>query len=1071
MKKIVFHLSFLFLMMCPPGAFSQTANIIYFNTEHGLPQSTVNNIVQDKQGNLWIGTVEGVCKYNGLVFKNYSRKNGLAENWVTSSCIDHSGNIWFGHWTGGISRYNSKKDSMEMIVQSDVNITKPISKIVEDKDGVMWFASEGAGVLSLKVSDSLATKAFEQYSSKDGLGSNIVFCIMQDKEGTMWFGTEAGISKLKNKVFSNISSRDGLPSKSIISLFQDDSENIWVGSKDAGVFIYPFQVASGRDFSAYSKKYDLNSGLRSNFVTTIISDREKNFWIGTNGGGVTKILNPDAKSYYRMLTTDEGLSSNKVLSILQDREGSIWIGTFVGLNQYRAETFQTYGKQEGLSNSLVWSLACERNGTFWLGTEGGLVKFSPNTVKEKWFSNVTAGKSFRDNNITSVMDDKAGNIWFSAWGEGVGRINTSTGKIERIQVKDGLPEDKIYSIASDKEGGIWFGTSKSGACRFDPVKKTFRIYKSDDGLGNDRVVTIFRDSKNNLWFGTLGGYVTKFDGSTFKTFSEKSGLLHSFVLSITEDKTGNIWIGTYGGGLYKFDGTAFTNYDVTDGMYSDTPFLLSPDGDNLWVGTSLGIDRFSMAAKTFSHYGKDEGFLGIEINPNAVYRDSSGNIWFGTIGGLVKYNPGNDKKNSVEPTIHLNGFKVLSRDVNPEQLPRNETFNAILSYRENSITFNFIGVSLANPKKVRYIYKLEGLDNEWSPETAINTITYQNIHHGEYTFLVKACNNDGVWSEVPAKFSFVIKPPFWQTIWFYILYVLLIVVFVYLVILIRTKTIIKEKKILEHKVMERTIEIQQKNKDITDSIIYAKRIQEAILPIKEEVTGDLKNSFIFYKPRDIVSGDFFWYSKLDDKICIGAVDCTGHGVPGALMSIIGNELLNQIINGKSVHDPAQVLTMLNDGVRTALKQDKKDSETRDGMDIALSFFYPKTGRLEFAGANRPLYIVRKNKTDLTAGNYVEVIKGTKFPIGGMQLTEKTVFVKHSLQLNSGDSFYMFTDGYIDQFGGAEGRKFMAKPFRDLLVEISKTEFDSQGDLLGKEFKKWIGNYEQVDDVLVIGVKS
>jgi len=259
--------------------------------------------------------------------------------------------------------------------------------------------------------------------------------------------------------------------------------------------------------------------------------------------------------------------------------------------------------------------------------------------------------------------------------------------------------------------------------------------------------------------------------------------------------------------------------------------------------------------------------------------------------------------------------------------------------------------------------------------------------------------------------------------------------------------------------------VEEKNKDITDSINYARRIQSAILPSVETIKQSLAETFILYKPKDIVSGDFYWYASRGDKVFLAAADCTGHGVPGAFMSMIGNDLLNHIIIEKGILSPAEVLNHLHEGVRAALKQNNTDGSTRDGMDIALLCINKSTAEAEYAGANRPLWIVRKEEMVS-----ITEIKPDKFSIGGMQSEDKRTFTSHRLSLCAGDSFYIFSDGYADQFGGNDGKKFMTKRMKSLLIEIQHLSMDEQQHQLTETIDNWMSNRSQIDDILVIGIR-
>ncbi len=1066
MKNSAIKLLLILISSLPLFSNGQSLNLQYFGTENGIPQSTINSILQDRSGNLWIGTLGGVCRYDGHGFTTFSKKNGLAENWVTSSCIDKAGNVWLGHWAGGISRYSAAKDSFQIVTPKNITISKQISCILEDASGVMWFATESDGLLKYTPSSEKDKDGkFEQLTTREGLGSNSVLSILQGKNGKLYIGTEAGLSVYDGNAFKNYSNTNQFSAIQVKSILDDESGNIWLGTQESGVFVYSISQLESNANPTPLAVFNLEKGLKSNSVNTIYKDKKSRIWIGTFGGGLAKAeLNGQVGGIAKYITVDDGLSSDKVISILEDREGNLWFGTYIGLNQFRDERFKTYGINEGLDHSLVWSISDYSGAILYLGTEGGLMRFNTTaTTNATRFTNLTTGKGLKENNITSVYNDHLGRIWFSAWGEGFGYLDEKSGKIQMYGEKEGI-NSNILSITSDKKGNIWLGSAKNGAYCFDRATSQFKNYTTKDGLSSDRIYTVFSDQGGDLWFGTLGGYVSRYNGTSFSSYGKKDGLNHNFILSIVQDNAGHLWFGTYGGGIYQFSNNTFSNLNFQDGMNSDTPFLLAPDGDNLWVGTSLGIDKLEISKNKFNHYGRDEGFMGIEINPNAVNSDNKGNIWFGTIAGVVKYDSKSDNSNTTEALLRLDKVMINFQKVKIDQLTHSDQFDAILNYHQNNIAFEFVGVSLTNPKKVHYKYKLDGYDKDWVPETVNNSVIYQNLPAGSYTLLVVSCNNDGLWNKEPLSFKFIIQPPFWKTKWFMAAIVLLVLLLIYLGFRIRTRAILKEKRILEQKVIQRTELLAQKNKDITDSILYAKRIQDAILPLKNEVQKDIPEFFILFKPRDIVSGDFYWFYKKSGKVIIAAVDCTGHGVPGALMSMIGNELLKQIVSVNGVTEPGIILSMLNSSIRTALKQDQSDAQTRDGMDVAICLYDPTSGDLQFAGANRPLYILKKEHADIT------VINGDKFSIGGIQKETNLTFVTNSAKLEKGDSFYIFTDGYMDQFGGDNDKKFLARRFRATLTSMRSKGMKDQEMHLAQTIQEWQKDKEQVDDILVIGIK-
>ena len=330
-------------------------------------------------------------------------------------------------------------------------------------------------------------------------------------------------------------------------------------------------------------------------------------------------------------------------------------------------------------------------------------------------------------------------------------------------------------------------------------------------------------------------------------------------------------------------------------------------------------------------------------------------------------------------------------------------------------------------------------------------------------FRVKARNSDGVWNKEPVSFEFQIRPPFYATWWFIVSCVILGALNIVTYIKMRTRKLRRENLILEEKVRERTAivvaqkeELAEKNKDITDSIQYAKRIQVAILP--PEIP--FKDTFILFKPKDIVSGDFYWLLEMNGKEFIAAVDCTGHGVPGAFMSIIGHNMLNKIVKEYGIIKPSEILDRLDAEVTKTLRQEDETITVRDGMDITLIAYQKDKNLIEFAGAYNPIYLVRNRELYETKGN--------RFAIGRSEMEHEKKFTNHEIRVQKGDTLYMFSDGYADQFGGESGKKFKIAPMKELILNLQEKTMEEQRSILNSTLEAWRGNIEQVDDILIIG---
>jgi serine phosphatase RsbU (regulator of sigma subunit) len=431
-----------------------------------------------------------------------------------------------------------------------------------------------------------------------------------------------------------------------------------------------------------------------------------------------------------------------------------------------------------------------------------------------------------------------------------------------------------------------------------------------------------------------------------------------------------------------------------------------------------------------------------------------------------------NRLNTHEPRTSIIGIRLNNQNIDKIYTPGEEI---VLPYGYYSATIDFIGISLVDASKVNYRYRLLGLDSLWR-YTSERSREFPKVTEGVYTFQLEACNNDGVWNSKPVELHFEISMPFYKKLWVQVLSGVVLLALIYLVVLWRTRSLVRARELLRRLVEEKTEQLkkekeivesiksvlEEKNKDITDSINYAKRIQEAILPSQSAILKNFPESFIYYRPKDIVSGDFYWFAEVEDYFFIAAVDCTGHGIPGAFMSLIASTLLNEIVKNKHEVAPSQILQSLNNGIIESLKQSESDSSSRDGMDMAICRVDKTKQKLVFAGAARPFYHIRM-------GALTEV-KGQGYPIGGHYGLMNLKYSDSEMDLKPGDMFYISSDGYADQFSGTDNKKFSTKRLKKLLEEISVHSMEQQQELLEKAFENWRGSEKQIDDVLIVGIR-
>jgi len=786
------------------NVFSQSYIFNNYNVQQGLAQSKVYAVIQDSKGYLWAATDDGVSVFDGKSFQNFSAKDGLATGSVTAITEDKNGIIWLGHITGGITQIEqgtngSYHKKFKAFSFSSLHFDKRIFSISQVSSGSIWLCTEQFGAIQIinPAKNPVDTNNFRSYTILQGM-SNLVFTMMEDSNNILWFITDAGIINYfprENKFkFFNV---HGLPFQQFTSILEDRSGNIWLGTFNGGVIQFIPQTNSIKTFTSHD-------GLSSEWITSLLQDKSGNIWMGTWGGGVS-IFNGNK---FETLNVSHGLSENKVRCMMQDREGNIWFGTNEGgLSCYRGKKFITWAEKDGLLNEQVSAVFQDSKGNFWLGTNEGISMYSP---AKNSFRNISLKDKMGYGQVMSVTEDKTSSIWAGTLDGGVAEINPVTLQYKIFTEADFLTNNHVNAMATDSFGNIWAGTI-DGISVFNPQKHSHEIIGKADGLSSNNIAALYCDSKGNIWIGTRGGGLNvMYKNGTVKSFSQKNEFSHHSASSITGDKHGNIWIGTEGGGIYSYNpansgtgGNKFTNYLVKDGLISDYIILIIADDDNnIWAGTNRGLNKFSPQSKSWTFYGKSEGFTPIETKHNAVMKDSEGFLWFGTPEGVVRYDKKYDYPNAVFSLTYITGFRI-GLD-NAEMIP-----GMRLNYKQRDLSFDFTGLCFSASENVRYRYQLAGLDENWHQVTEQNNATYTNIPAGNYTFRVVSCNNDGLWNIIPATFSFSIKPPFRQTVWFYGLISILISTCIVLYIRIRTRLLRKQKQVLEINVEQRTAELKQ----------------------------------------------------------------------------------------------------------------------------------------------------------------------------------------------------------------------------------------------------------------------
>ena len=1098
---------------------AQQYNFRHFNVEDNLVQTQVQALCQDNRGYLWIGTRGGLSAYNGISFINYTVDEGLKGNRVNALCTDTRGQIWIGT-DRGLSFAIGNKIVNNDFTNNFHNIY--INVIHQDRNQRVWIGTRDQGVYCYN------GEQLVNVNRALGLASNTCLSLASERSGRILIGTVNGLNWLDESGIRNLFSGapqswqinalsvdDGLTSNRIEAVYADESGSIWLGTNEGGVNVFRIGAKGRRIRDMHHMHKEKVCGIDSIYcsiglvdesVTTLVQGLRGRIWIGSDKGLSICERSKKNKGYsFTALTTKNGLRNDMISSSLMDREANLWFGTSNGLSMFEGMKFVHLTQADGVSADIATSVYIDQDNAIWVGTlGGGLCKFkSLNSALENNLKIYNSENGFSDIVYAVNQFDEA-SVFAGVQKDGVYRI-TDKGNTN-YDILSGTSFRMINVIANDRYNNLWLGAWGGGiyvAQEGDPLYVKIMAISKRDGLAGDNVCSMIEDAHGNMWVGAQGGLsrisnqknladrVTDGEIPEIMTFNESNGLKCRSVYCLRLDDAGNLWMGTDNGVSYldlsnpeKYE---FIQFTKDDGLTSNDVYVIDFDLDgNLWIGSNRGLDRFNVTLfnktkETFiTHYGKLEGFRGIECVQNASFRDAQGDLWFASNDGVTRYQMEEDKFNQVEAVTRITNIRLFYEDVNWSEMSISVgdssglPVSLELPYSQNHLTFDFVGVSLTIPEKVKYRFYLKGLDNDWSPATSKQEAVYSSIPPGNYVFMVMSANNDGIWNKEALKYRFSINPPFWKSWWFIFISLIGGAGALILYLRKRERGILEQRGILEKMVQERTSQLTEKkkeverqneeiakqNKDITGSIQYAKRIQEAILPDRNSLSELIPKSFIFFKPKDIVSGDFYWFKKDGDRVFIAAVDCTGHGVPGAFMSLVANQLLGRIIINNGVEDPGDILKLLHSGIVGALYREENETGTLDGLDMVLCSFNLKESRVDYACGSRPLLRVRDGKSEL--------YRGEKHPIG-LVLEEERNFTTHSLDFKPGDRFYIYTDGFSDQFGGANYDKFMSRRFIELLEGLNDVPMKEQQESLANVMKDWIGDKRQIDDMLVIGV--
>ncbi len=832
MKKIKYALVLLTILMCifPNNIYaSKMMNFENLTIEDGLSQATAETIMQDSEGYIWIGTNDGLNRYNGSdikVFKdNDEDQNSIISNYITALAEDNDRNLWVG-------------------------------------------TDEGLSKINL---DDYTINNYRYYDTDKKTPYSAVLSLYVDEDGNLYMGGNTGVyiyNKSEDKFDMILGLKDDLSIRNVFSINKDENQNLWIGTDKE---LYRIDSKAKKAIPYANENINTKDWGK---IYSILFDDENNMWIGTAEKGLKKIdiETNEIQSFVADESDDNKLKSNSVRKVLQDSSGNIWVATEKGLSKYKGDdkfiTFlnKSYDNST-LANDIVYTLMEDNTGLIWAGTYTGVSIFDSGNKIEIYKNDPSDENSLSDNVVMGVYEDEQGLLWIGTRDKGLNIINRENETIKHIYEGDSdydLSTNSI-SIITGKDNIIWVGT-RNGVNKINKQDMTIEKYTTEDGLIDNNIKGLLIDSSNRLWIGTpiglsildmdtntitdmterlieagitdpyiqeiyedrdgifwIGGYTTggliRFDprNNTIKTYNsykedkEKDEMIISSIRDIVEDENSNLWIGTNDGLLYfnKSD-NSFKKYTEKDGLANNIVYqILVDENKNLWMSTNNGISKFDIKNNRFTNLSSTDGLQSNEFNGNSAYKCKNGNLLFGGIKGLNIFNPKDVMEKNYEAKVKFDSFEVEGRHYN-------NIDGEIFEYDKNFIRIKYFTTDYRKNNNTQYYYKLKGSTYDWVPVTN-NEVIFENLSSGKYTFIIKCRNNNGKMSEENSV-SFTIKRPFWMSGWAVTLYMLIIIAIIY--------NGINKMKQLDKLVNRKTRELNnemEKNKILFDRLLEAER--------------------------------------------------------------------------------------------------------------------------------------------------------------------------------------------------------------------------------------------------------